>query len=186
MGTSRSRRPGTSLGSPDRRSPVSARPRPVLLCYDGSPDAGEAIDRAGEIIGGGPALVLYAWLPPSALLLQGRVVGEAHPLGPAVAEFDAAAEEEAERVAADGAAIAKRAGFDAIPLAERAGLGLWRAILAVAEREDVRVVVVGSHGRSAAASAVLGSVSHGVVNHCSRPVLVSPRRGGRGDPPPEG
>lgn len=155
----------------------------MLLCYDGSPDAREAIEIAGEIIGGGPALVLYAWLPPSALLLQGRVVDEAHPLGPAVAEFDTAARGEAEQVAAEGAAIAARAGFDATPLAERAGLGVWRAIIAVAEGENVRAVVVGSHGRSAAASAVLGSVSHGVVNHCNRPVLVSPGKGGAVDSP---
>ncbi len=154
----------------------------MLLCYDGSPDARDAIDLAGEIIGGGPALVLYAWLPPSALLLQGRLVAETHPLGPAVAEFDDAAREEAERVAAEGTEIAKSAGFDATPLAERAGLGIWRAIIAVAEREDVRAVVVGSHGRSAAASAVLGSVSHGVVNHCGRPVLVTPRSHAGADP----
>lgn len=155
---------------------MPAAARPLLLCYDGSPDAREAIERAGEVIGGGPALVLYAWLPPSALLLQGRIVGEAHPLGPAVAEFDTAASEEAERVAADGAAIANGAGFEATPLAERAGLGVWRAVVAVAEREDARAVVVGSHGRSPAASAVLGSVSHGVVNHSDRPVLVVPTR----------
>ncbi|HSD25446.1 MAG TPA: universal stress protein [Solirubrobacterales bacterium] len=155
----------------------SSADRPALLCFDGSPDAAEAIHRAGDLIGGGSAILLYVWLPPSALLLAGRAVTEDHPLGPAIEEFDAAARKEAERVAAKGVEIASRAGFDAKPVTRRASHAVWRAILEVAEEHEVRAVVVGSHGRSAAASAVLGSVSHGVVNHCRRPVLVAPCSG---------
>jgi Universal stress protein UspA and related nucleotide-binding proteins len=152
----------------------SSGDRPVLLCYDGSPDAAEAIEQAGELIGGGPALVLYVWLPPSALMLAGKMVADNHPLAPAIQEFDAAAAKDAERTVAEGAELASRAGFEATPLTERAGHGTWRAIVKIADEHDARAVVVGSHGRSAAASAVLGSVSHGVVNHCRRPVVVAP------------
>jgi nucleotide-binding universal stress UspA family protein len=67
-------------------------------------------------------------------------------------------------------------------LTERAGPGTWRAIVKVAKERDARVVIVGSHGRSAVTSAVLGSVSHGVVNHCPRPVLVVPCSGDHLDP----
>ena len=150
---------------------------PALICYDGSSDAGNAIEEAGELLGGGRALVLYLWMPPSALLLAGRIVAEDHPLGPAITEFDSTAQEEAEKVAAEGVALASRAGFDATPRVERASHGIWRAIVRIAEEEDARVVVVGSHGRSLASSAVLGSVSHGVVNHCKRPVLLAPCTG---------
>ena len=155
---------------------------PVLLCYDGSTDATRAIEQSAELIGGGAALVLYVWLPPSALLLAGRIVADDHPLGPALAEFDGAAEREAEGVASEGADLASRAGFEATPRTERAGHGVWRTIIKVADEIDARAVVVGSHGRSAAASAVLGSVSHGVVNHCHRPVLVEPCAGDHADP----
>ncbi len=162
-------------------SPASAssetRKRPLLLCYDGSPDSTEAIELAGELIGGGPALVLHVWLPPSALFLAGRIVADSHPLAPAIAEFDEAAHKEAERIAAEGAEAASRVGFEATPLTERAGHGVWRAIVKIADEHDVLAVIVGSHGRSPAASAVLGSVSHGVVNHCGRPVLVAPCSG---------
>ena len=151
--------------------------RPILLCYDGSPDSAHAIEQAAELTGGGPALVLHAWLPPSALLLAGRIVAEGHPLAPQIAEFDAAASQEAERLAGQGVEIAAKAGFEASPLTERAGRSIWRAIVRAAEERDVRAVVVGSHGRSAAVAAVLGSTSHGVVNHCDRPVLVAPCSG---------
>ena len=151
--------------------------RPVLICYDGSADAAEAIEQAAAVTGGGGALVLYVWLPPSVLLLAGRSVATSHPLAPAIQEFDSTAQEEAERVAAEGAELASKAGFDAEPMARRASHGTWRSILEAADDRDVRAVVVGSHGRGAAASAVLGSVSHAVVSHCRRPVLVAPCTG---------
>lgn len=151
-----------------------ARERPVLLCYDGSPDSVEAIQQAAELTGGGPALVLNVWLPPSALILAGRIVGDDHPLAPAIAEFDEGAQRDAESLAGQGVEIANKAGFEATPLTTKAARGTWRRIVELAEENDVRAVVVGSHGRSAAASAVLGSVSHGVVQHCERPVVVVP------------
>lgn len=158
---------------PDSES-SEARGRPVLLCYDGSTDSVEAIQQAGELTGGGPALVLNVWLPPSALILAGRIAGDGRPLAPAIAEFDERAQEDAESLARQGVEIANKAGFEATPLTNKAARGTWRRIVELAEENDVRAVVVGSHGRSAAASAVLGSVSHGVVQHCSRPVVVVP------------
>ena len=155
----------------------SPRDRPILLCYDGSPDAARAIEQAAELTGGGPAVVLYVWLPPSSLLLAGKIVAEDHPLSAAIAEFDGTARAEAQKIAAKGVELASKAGFDATPAAERAARGIWRAIVKVADDCDARAVVVGSHGHSPAASAVLGSTSHGVVNHCRRPVLVAPCSG---------
>jgi hypothetical protein len=34
---------------------------PVLLCYDGSDPARQAIERAGRVLGGGKAVVLTVW-----------------------------------------------------------------------------------------------------------------------------
>ena len=111
------------------------------------------------------------------MMLQGRLLDDPNPLTPAAAEFDDGAADDAERVAAEGARLAVAAGFDATPITERSVLGTWRTIVNVAEEKDARLIVVGSHGRSAAASMILGSVSRGVVNHCRQPVLVAPCSG---------
>ncbi len=35
--------------------------QPALLCFDGSPQSRDAIERAGELLGGGLAVVVTAW-----------------------------------------------------------------------------------------------------------------------------
>lgn len=148
---------------------------PFLLCFDGSDPAAHAIREAAAITGGGRALVVHAWLPPSAAMLGDRAIEEDHPLAEAVDEFDAAAREAAERVVASGVEIAAEAGFDAEPLAVEARDGVWRPIVQLAEEREARAVVVGSHGLSRVKSALLGSVSGEIANQCRRPVIVVPQ-----------
>ena len=45
-------------------------------------------------------------------------------------------------------------------------------IVALADSKNADLIVLGSRGRSAIASAVLGSISLGVLKHASRPVLI--------------
>jgi nucleotide-binding universal stress UspA family protein len=47
-------------------------------------------------------------------------------------------------------------------------------ILAVAGEIDADVIVLGTRGRGAVKSLVLGSVSNAVLHHADRPVLVIP------------
>lgn len=47
-------------------------------------------------------------------------------------------------------------------------------ITGYADRVDADLIVVGSRGRSNAGAAVLGSVSHDIIKHATRPVLVVP------------
>ena len=51
-----------------------------------------------------------------------------------------------------------------------------KTILEQAEKLDVNMIVVGSHGRGAVYQLLLGSVSEGIIRKTSRPVLIIPTR----------
>lgn len=71
------------------------------------------------------------------------------------------------------------AGLRASGLAYRTMFEDGRApevIADVAEREDADLVVVGRRGLGGVAELVLGSVSHALSHHCSRPVVLITRR----------
>ena len=147
------------------------RDRPLLLCYDGSDPARHAIAEAGAIAGG-QALVLSAWESLDSAVapvpgLAGAVIGGVEKLNEESASVAAA-------LAEQGVAAAIAAGFDAEPLPVRADRRIWRAILAAADEHDARAIVLGSRGRSAIESALLGSVAYRVVHNADRPVLVVP------------
>ena len=71
--------------------------------------------------------------------------------------------------------IAAEAGLVALPLVASGTLdGTFRTILHVADEQDAGVIVMGSRGLGGVRALFLGSVSHGVVQHSHRPVLVVP------------
>ena len=49
-------------------------------------------------------------------------------------------------------------------------------ILHTAEKLDVNMIVIGTHGRGAMYQLILGSVSEGIIRNSKRPVLVIPTR----------
>jgi nucleotide-binding universal stress UspA family protein len=55
---------------------------------------------------------------------------------------------------------------------ERVAGNTVESIVALADEKDADLIVVGSRGRNAVATALLGSISHGVLRHARRPVLV--------------
>jgi nucleotide-binding universal stress UspA family protein len=146
---------------------------PVLIGYDGSEHARAAIARAGQLLRPGPAVAVTVWstleaAAPSALLaLPSSVVSEA------VSDIDAATLEAAEATAAEGAALARAAGFDARPEPIRGSSAVFATLVAHADELDAAAIVVGSRGRSTLAATLLGSVSTGVLHHTARPVLVA-------------
>jgi nucleotide-binding universal stress UspA family protein len=145
---------------------------PVMFAYDGSPHARAAIERGTTLVRPGPAVVATAWTsfedaaPAALLALPKDMVGEA------VRTLDDANREEADACAAEGAEVASAAGFDAEPRAVRAGGPFFAALLEAADELDASAIVAGSRGRSPLRSAVLGSVSTGLLHHTSRPVVV--------------
>jgi nucleotide-binding universal stress UspA family protein len=140
---------------------------PVLFCYDGSDDAKSAISKAAELLRPRPALVLsvvqdatavppFAWLAPGTGLES--LLEEAQKAGA--------------RIAAEGVKVATDAGFEATPLVIETSEPVWAAVVETADKNDVVAIVMGSRGLSGVKSAVIGSVSNGVVHHSHRPTLV--------------
>jgi nucleotide-binding universal stress UspA family protein len=144
----------------------------VLIAYDGSGPAQNAIAHAARLFPGSPALVATVWrsVRPAASAARAGLPDDI--IQGAVGTLDAAAEAEASGIAEEGAARARSAGMSASPLVICAESSVWARIIAAADTCDARAVVVGSRGRSGLRSAVLGSVSNAVVHHCHRPVVV--------------
>jgi nucleotide-binding universal stress UspA family protein len=151
----------------------SADAGPAILGYDGSDAAREAIAAAGELLGGGPALVAHVWLPPSHALLWNPLIKGPGPLTEPAEMLDETAAEGAQRLAAEGAEHASGAGFTAEPLTVPVEHGTWRTLLGVARERRSRVIVVGSHGTSPLDIA-LGTVADRITTHADRPVLMVP------------
>lgn len=145
---------------------------PLLLCFDGSEAAAEAIRCAGELLPGHEALVLTVSTPAEAELPLdpvGDLVGRMSGL---YRDWDEIANELAERHARNGCELAAAAGLNARPLTV-AGKPA-HTILRVADSHDVALIVLGAARRGTLER--LGSVSTRVVHQATRPVLVIPGR----------
>jgi nucleotide-binding universal stress UspA family protein len=142
---------------------------PVLIGYDGSGPARQAIQTAGELLGGGPAIVMCVWEPFTPSLVAPVSSAVAYSTGFAK-EFDEISVDLARSSAAEGVELAAAAGFDAEPLIAR-GRPREEIVSAAVER-DARVVVLGNRGQGGVESALYGSVSTAVLHHCPKPVLI--------------
>ena len=152
--------------------------KPILIAYDGSDGARAAIAAAGELFPGRRAVVLSVWHSAAAAAPASLIAIPAGVATRAYEQLDSESEQQAGAMAAEGAAEAKAAGLDAAGIAVLNHGQAWATIVNAGDKEDVAAIVVGSRGRSAVASAVLGSVANGVVHHSSRPVVVVPARSG--------
>ena len=90
----------------------------------------------------------------------------------AVLTFDEALRGHAERVANDGAELARSLGLDAEPLAMADVRDIARTIAEVAREHQAATIVVGSRGLSGLRARFEGSTSKGVVKHAPCPVVV--------------
>ena len=147
--------------------------RPVLICYDDSAESRRAIDVAAAVLGPRSAIVLdvgpYVTATES-LALTSSVV-------PSVAFEDVNAADARDHARA-GAEHARAAGFAAKPSAEL-GAPTWEAILDAADKIDAGLIVMGTRGLTGAKELFEGSISHQVVEHSGRPVLIVPPDGRR-------
>jgi len=144
----------------------------VLLAYDGSESAQAAIKHAASLFSDRPLLVLSVARSVAAAGSASIAGLPASVAGEAIARLDEEAQRESEALADEGAAAAEAAGLEATAVGAMSAGPVWGAIVRVAEDENVAAVMVGSRGRSDLRSALLGSVSSGVIHHCERPVVT--------------
>jgi nucleotide-binding universal stress UspA family protein len=140
----------------------------LLLCYDGSDQAVEAIGFAAALFAPGTrSAVLYAWEPAA--------VGVTASWAPVPVPRDADEQEKAAAltIAEAGARHARDLGLAAEARVEPVWVSAWQTIVDAADG-DVDVVVMGTRGRSGVRSLLLGSVSHHVAQHAVCPVLIVP------------
>ena len=135
----------------------------ILIATDGSPASARAVEAGVELAAERGGEVTFVHVVPPDEWVGGRgAPSRPLPHHVAIDEGETALEEAAQAAEAAGVSCAlERIAGD--PVDE---------ILAVAEAKDVDLVVVGSRGRGAVTSAILGSVSLDVVKRARCPVLV--------------
>jgi nucleotide-binding universal stress UspA family protein len=134
----------------------------ILIATDGSPAAHEAVDVGLELAQEQGADVTLIHVTPVEEIRGGR--GGAHALTHRE-EID-----ESETALRDAADAADAAGVS-YELEQFSGETV-ETIVALADSKNADLIVHGSRGRNAVASALLGSVSHGVLRQAARPVLI--------------
>jgi nucleotide-binding universal stress UspA family protein len=151
----------------------------ILVCYDGSADAQAAIECAGRLMPGSDATVLVVWETILETMTRNGSLGMGLGLTGDYGDgdTDAALEKAALDTATEGVRRASTAGLLAQPRTTRRGDDIAGAVLTVAADVDADVIVLGTRGLSGVKSLMLGSVSHRVVHHADRAVLVVPSPG---------
>jgi nucleotide-binding universal stress UspA family protein len=147
-------------------TPDTGADSPILIAYDGSDHSKAAIEQAAaQLRTPRAAIVLSVFEPLTAIPFWGA------PYGRVPAELVDEAGQEARRVAAEGAALAKEAGFDS-DSAVIEGAPVWERIVAAAKERGAGMIVMGSHGRSGVSYVAMGSVATAVAHHAAAPVLI--------------
>src|SRR3712207_5629796 len=159
-----------AMSAPD----TGVRSPRVLVGYDGSPSAVNAIEAAAALLPSATASILNLWEPPfTSPELRHRILERAANAEALGRLLETEGHAEAERLARNGVKLAQAAGWDAEPLVKRTFGGDGYQFARTAEELDADLMVVGSRGTSGI-RASMGSVSELVVHVSPVPVLVVP------------
>ena len=137
----------------------------MILCWDGSDGAEQAIQHAARLADAGhPAIVMFAFVPTESA--RGVLGGLSGPDAPIMSR------PEAEELLERGVQVARAAGFEAEPLLVNAERKISRIIVNLAEENDAPLIVMGQRKRSGVGTLILGSVAREVLGSQHRPVLL--------------
>jgi len=136
----------------------------ILVATDGSPSSVEAVAFGVELAGEHEAELVFVHVVPvlDVVPVTGfGSMGGAFPHEPSA--YDHGLLEEAAAVAGEHEIVSTTALLRGDTVDE---------IVAYADSHDVDLIVVGSRGHGGLASALLGSVSRGILGESKRPVLI--------------
>ena len=152
--------------------------RPVVVAFDGSPEALEAVRAAATLFRDRPVLVVTVWEPD--LAMAGAMLPAAHlggssfipPTPDQMKAVDEAQRQHAQSAAEAGTRLARELGAtaEALPVPDRADVP--ETLVRIVEERDAAALVVGARGLGRVKSAMLGSTSRRLLHETRRPVLV--------------
>src|SRR3954449_837188 len=152
--------------------------RPVVVAFDGSPEALEAVRTAATLFRDRPVLVVTVWEPGLAMagaMLPAGDVGGTNFIPPTpdqIEAVDEAARDHAQAAAEAGTRLASDLGATAESLHVPDRADVTDTLVGIAEERDAAALVVGARGLGRVKSALLGSTSRRLLRETRRPVLV--------------
>lgn len=144
---------------------------PIVVAFDGSPPAREAVRAAAQLFPGRRLLVVSVWEAGLAYLAQ-PPSPDPVALTPTFLEAEAVDEAEhglAESLAAEGAELA---GPDAEPIALRDVANVADTIVELADERGAAAIVIGTRGSGGVMARLFGSTSRALLHDSNCPVVV--------------
>jgi len=135
----------------------------ILIATDGSDEAREAVDFGLELADEHAAQVVFVHVAPAVDVVPTSGFGMTGAVPHELTDYDWSP-------LTDARALAEERGVDARTQMLRGETA--DEIVAYADTIDADLIVVGSRGHGTLASALLGSVSRGVLREARRPVLI--------------
>jgi nucleotide-binding universal stress UspA family protein len=152
--------------------------RDIVVAYDGSPEAAHALRVAAQMLG--PRRVVIATVWEEGMTIATSVPSTEFGMSPApldvetALEVDEAVHAHAERVAAQGAELARSLGLEAEPVAIADEVNVAETLVHLASERGAEALVLGSRQLSGLRARLLGSTSNAVLRHAHLPVLIVP------------
>jgi nucleotide-binding universal stress UspA family protein len=135
----------------------------ILIATDGSPSAQEAVEFGIELASDQGATATFVLVVPSVDVVPTSAFGFTGAVPHELTEHESEPLDDARALAEEAGVTAHVHLLRGDPVDE---------IVAYADTIDADLIVVGSRGHGAVASALLGSVSRGILREARRPVLV--------------
>jgi nucleotide-binding universal stress UspA family protein len=149
-----------------------SRTGPVVIGYDGSPPAQRTIRETAALLGPRSALVVVVWEPDVVYDALAPTFEPAPIDFRTVLEWEQALYEGAQRLAEEGASLAREHKLDAEGLAVADDLTVAATLLRIASEQDACALSLGSHGHRGLRELLLGSTTREVIRKAPCPVIL--------------